>query len=59
LQEKAREQLEGDERVLSNLFGQMRYEYAHISSDLGAVFSLTNPDKMLAYIENSSDIFAA
>ncbi len=58
LVERTKEQLAGDERVLVNLFDQMRNEYAHIGTELSAVIDESAPQRLHAYIENSPDIFA-
>lgn len=58
LDDKAREQLASDERVLLNLLVQAGNEYAHIGNELAGVFTLDDPDQLLQYIERSPDLFA-
>ncbi len=58
LRQKTIEQLQGDERVLVNLFAQLRNEYAHIGTELNAAYDAGGDPGMGEYIENSPDIFA-
>ncbi len=58
LRQKTIEQLQGDERVLVNLFAQLRNEYAHIGTELTAAFNAGGDQRLFDYIENSPDIFA-
>ncbi len=58
LQTQTREQLAGDERVLTNLFAQLRSEYGHIGTELAGVVDTGRPQALSEYIENSPDIFA-